>query len=132
MAFNNFYLRCMLNENSRKVSKKCFSTLQSLPSMKSSNAAKTFKIFESNQRFKCQINSQTSCPKLSSSFSGAALIDLPETHQMLKDTCRQFAEAELWPVAGKLDKECRYPGNIALITVIGRKVFLYLKILPKT
>jgi len=47
--------------------------------------------------------------KQSSSFAGAALIDLPETHQMLKDTCRQFAEAELWPTAGNLDKECRYP-----------------------
>ena len=52
--------------------------------------------------------------KLSSSFCGAALIDLPETHQMLKDTCRQFAEAELWPIAGKIDKECRYPGRIYL------------------
>ena len=124
MAFNNFYLRCILNEHYRKGSKRCFSTLQNLPSTKNSNAAKTFKIFESNEGFKCHINSQTSCPKLSSSFSGAALIDLPETHQMLKDTCRQFAEAELWPVAGKLDKECRYPGNIALITIIGRKVFL--------
>jgi hypothetical protein len=31
-------------------------------------------------------------------------IELPETHQMLKDTCRQFAEAELWPIAGEIDK----------------------------
>jgi hypothetical protein len=23
---------------------------------------------------------------------------------MLKDTCRQFAETELWPIAGKIDK----------------------------
>ena len=29
---------------------------------------------------------------------------LPETHQMLKDTCRQFAEAELWPIARDIDR----------------------------
>jgi len=28
---------------------------------------------------------------------------------MLKDTCRQFAENELWPIAGKIDKTCEYP-----------------------
>ena len=39
-----------------------------------------------------------------SSLGEATFIDLPETHQMLKDTCRQFAEAELWPIAGKIDK----------------------------
>ena len=39
-----------------------------------------------------------------SSFGEATFTDLPETHQMLKDTCRQFAEAELWPIAGKIDK----------------------------
>ena len=39
-----------------------------------------------------------------SSLGEATFTDLPETHQMLKDTCRQFAEAELWPIAGKIDK----------------------------
>ena len=34
----------------------------------------------------------------------ATFTDLPETHQMLKDTCKQFAEAELWPIAGEIDK----------------------------
>ena len=34
----------------------------------------------------------------------ATMIDLPETHQMLRDTCRQFAEAELWPIAGPIDR----------------------------
>ena len=34
----------------------------------------------------------------------ATFTDLPEIHQMLKDTCRQFAEAELWPIAGEIDK----------------------------
>jgi len=36
---------------------------------------------------------------------------LPETHQMLKDTCRQFAEAELWPIAGAIDKACQFPAE---------------------
>ena len=36
--------------------------------------------------------------------SGLTFTELPETHQMLKDTCRQFAEAEIWPIAGKIDK----------------------------
>jgi len=39
----------------------------------------------------------------------ATFTDLPEEHQMLKDVCRQFAEAELWPIAGEIDKACRYP-----------------------
>ena len=30
----------------------------------------------------------------------ATLIDIPEEHEMLKEMCRQFAEAELWPIAG--------------------------------
>ena len=29
---------------------------------------------------------------------------LPEEHQMLKETCRNFAEKELWPIAGEIDK----------------------------
>ena len=40
----------------------------------------------------------------SSSLGSATFTELPETHQMLRDTCRQFAEAELWPIAGKIDK----------------------------
>jgi len=39
----------------------------------------------------------------------ASFTDLPEIHQMLKDTCRQFAEAELWPIAGAIDKSGEYP-----------------------
>ena len=39
-----------------------------------------------------------------SALGEATFTDLPETHQMLRDTCRQFAEAELWPIAGKIDK----------------------------
>ena len=39
-----------------------------------------------------------------SQLGAATFTELPETHQMLRDTCRQFAEAELWPVAGQIDK----------------------------
>ena len=39
-----------------------------------------------------------------SALGSATFTELPETHQMLRDTCRQFAEAELWPIAGKIDK----------------------------
>ena len=49
--------------------------------------------------------SETDLQEKSASIHGAATFtDLPETHQMLKDTCRQFAEAELWPIAGEIDK----------------------------
>ena len=34
---------------------------------------------------------------------------LPETHEMLRQTCRDFADNELWPIAGKLDRESLYP-----------------------
>lgn len=39
----------------------------------------------------------------------ASLSSLPETHQMLQKTCRDFAEAELKPKAAKFDKEHIYP-----------------------
>jgi len=44
-----------------------------------------------------------------SSLGEATFTQLPEIHQMLKDTCRQFAENELWPIAGQIDKTCEYP-----------------------
>merc|ERR1719312_267930 len=44
-----------------------------------------------------------------SSLGVNTFTELPETHQMMKDTCRQFAETELWPIAGKIDKSCEYP-----------------------
>ncbi|XP_074062130.1 short-chain specific acyl-CoA dehydrogenase, mitochondrial [Macrotis lagotis] len=37
--------------------------------------------------------------------------ELPETHQMLRQTCQDFAEKELTPIAGQLDKEHRFPGT---------------------
>lgn len=36
-------------------------------------------------------------------------VQLPETHEMLRKTCREFAEKELKPIAGTIDKEHRYP-----------------------
>ncbi|XP_029108480.1 short-chain specific acyl-CoA dehydrogenase, mitochondrial isoform X2 [Scleropages formosus] len=36
---------------------------------------------------------------------------LPEVHRMLRQTCRDFAERELAPVASQLDKEHTYPGR---------------------
>ena len=50
----------------------------------------------------------------SSGLGEATFTALPETHQMLKDTCRQFAENELWPVAGPNDKSCTYPAEQVL------------------
>ncbi|CAG0893181.1 unnamed protein product [Darwinula stevensoni] len=38
-----------------------------------------------------------------------ALAQLPEEIAMLKKTCRDFADGELKPIAGTLDKESRYP-----------------------
>ncbi|XP_068094784.1 short-chain specific acyl-CoA dehydrogenase, mitochondrial [Hyperolius riggenbachi] len=35
--------------------------------------------------------------------------ELPDTHRMLRDTCREFAERELQPIAAQLDREHRYP-----------------------
>ncbi|KGL96191.1 hypothetical protein N301_16415, partial [Charadrius vociferus] len=37
--------------------------------------------------------------------------ELPETHQMLRQTCRDFAEKELMPLAAQLDKEHRFPAE---------------------
>lgn len=34
---------------------------------------------------------------------------LPETHQMLQKTCRDFADGELRPIAAKTDREHLYP-----------------------
>lgn len=36
-------------------------------------------------------------------------VELPETHQMLRQTCRDFAEKELVPIAAQLDREHLFP-----------------------
>jgi len=37
------------------------------------------------------------------------MFQLSETHEMLKKTCRDFADKELRPIAGELDREHRFP-----------------------
>ncbi|XP_042722001.1 short-chain specific acyl-CoA dehydrogenase, mitochondrial [Lagopus leucura] len=51
-------------------------------------------------------------------------VELPETHQILRQTCRDFAEKELMPLAAQLDKEHRFPaeqvkkmGSLGLLAV---------------
>uniref|UniRef100_A0A3Q0RFX2 Short-chain specific acyl-CoA dehydrogenase, mitochondrial n=1 Tax=Amphilophus citrinellus TaxID=61819 RepID=A0A3Q0RFX2_AMPCI len=39
------------------------------------------------------------------------LAELPETHQILRQTCRDYADRELTPIAAKLDKEHVYPAK---------------------
>lgn len=39
------------------------------------------------------------------------MAELPETHQLLRDTCRAFAEKELAPVAAQLDREHKFPAE---------------------
>uniref|UniRef100_A0AAR2JGG9 Short-chain specific acyl-CoA dehydrogenase, mitochondrial n=1 Tax=Pygocentrus nattereri TaxID=42514 RepID=A0AAR2JGG9_PYGNA len=39
------------------------------------------------------------------------LAELPELHQMLRQTCRDYAEKELAPVAGQLDKNHTFPAK---------------------
>jgi hypothetical protein len=102
--------------NPTTLNKRCYSTLKKLLPKSSyvifSNSERRPVISDFNA---IKQDHQITNPKCSSSFVGASLIDLPETHQMLKDTCRQFSEAELWPIAGVIDKECKYPGRICYL-----------------
>jgi butyryl-CoA dehydrogenase len=45
-----------------------------------------------------------------------SLTALPTEHQMLQKTCRDFAEAELKPIAAKLDREHLYPKEQVLFS----------------
>lgn len=56
---------------------------------------------------------------------GSMNFDLPETHQMLRDTVRAFAESEIKPVAGELDEKeefseslTRKMGEIGLFGIV--------------
>lgn len=55
----------------------------------------------------------------------ASIASLPETHQMLHKTCRDFAEAELKPLAAKFDKEHLYPTDQASLLKVLRNNSLY-------
>nr|XP_055063641.1 short-chain specific acyl-CoA dehydrogenase, mitochondrial [Misgurnus anguillicaudatus] len=39
------------------------------------------------------------------------LAELPELHQMMRQTCRDYAQKELAPIAGQLDKDHKYPAK---------------------
>ena len=59
--------------------------------------------------------SSVSPPALGLCLSGCRgltqLAELPEMHQMLRQTCRDYADRELAPIAAQLDKEHRYPAK---------------------
>ncbi|XP_061590038.1 short-chain specific acyl-CoA dehydrogenase, mitochondrial [Cololabis saira] len=48
---------------------------------------------------------------LRSRRSLSQLAELPETHQLLRQTCRDFADRELTPIAAKLDREHTFPAK---------------------
>lgn len=39
----------------------------------------------------------------------SSLIDLPEVHELLRKTCKDFADNELIPIAAELDREHKFP-----------------------
>ncbi|KAH3870783.1 hypothetical protein DPMN_033973 [Dreissena polymorpha] len=43
---------------------------------------------------------------------------LSETHQMLRQTCRDFADKELKPIASKIDMDSTFPKKQASIFLI--------------
>jgi alkylation response protein AidB-like acyl-CoA dehydrogenase len=51
---------------------------------------------------------------------GSSLFTLSESHEMLRKTCRDFADRELKPIAAELDKTHRYPTEIV-------RFFFYVK-----
>lgn len=54
---------------------------------------------------------------------------LPETHQMLHKTVRDFAESELKPLAAKFDKEHLYPKDQVCFNIIALSFFLVYPVL---
>ncbi len=46
------------------------------------------------------------------SISNVTSFNFSETHLMLKNTCKEFADKEIIPLAGKIDKTSIYPGDI--------------------
>ena len=50
----------------------------------------------------------------------SSLANLPETHQMLRQTCRDFADKELVPIAASLDKDHKFPlEQVKLFYILG-------------
>lgn len=56
------------------------------------------------------------CAAMSSNV-GSTLFTLSESHEMLRKTCRDFADRELKPIATELDKTHRYPTEIVRFIV---------------
>lgn len=48
----------------------------------------------------------------------ASLATLPETHQMLQKTCRDFADSELKPNAAEFDKNHQYPKDKVCVSYV--------------
>jgi alkylation response protein AidB-like acyl-CoA dehydrogenase len=48
---------------------------------------------------------------------GSSLFSLSESHEMLRKTCRDFADRELKPIAAELDKTHRYPTEIVCLNL---------------
>lgn len=48
------------------------------------------------------------------SISSVQSINFTETHEMIRQTCRDFADKELAPRAAKIDKEHLYPADLVL------------------
>ena len=55
----------------------------------------------------------------------SSLVNLPETHEMLRKTCRDFADNELIPIAAKLDKEHLYPKE--QVSFFWNKLFIIIR-----
>ncbi|XP_056008639.1 short-chain specific acyl-CoA dehydrogenase, mitochondrial-like isoform X2 [Ostrea edulis] len=49
---------------------------------------------------------------LNNARSLSSLAELPDTHKILQKSCRDFADNELVPIAGKLDKEHTFPKDV--------------------
>lgn len=39
------------------------------------------------------------------------LAELPELHQMMRQTCKDYAQKELAPIAAQLDKDHKFPAK---------------------
>lgn len=55
------------------------------------------------------LQSSLAVAKFQQARNASILTSLPETHELLRKTCRDFAEGELKPNASRFDKEHLYP-----------------------
>lgn len=71
------------------------------------------------------LQSSLAVAKFQQARNASILTSLPETHELLRKTCRDFAEGELKPNASRFDKEHLYPkeqilkmGEIGLMAIV--------------